>query len=613
MILRPAKARWFELLTPREDLTGALQTLAGTQAVELQAHSEVPSPLALPDLRGALEEFVELSRSYAAFWPRALLRVGTHKARSPKQIFDNAMQTLRQWCADAQPLIRRIQSLDNDRADLTLLQVLVADGAGSLPEVDLLSQAGPVLGSTIFLMPGTVWPDVIPASVIAKRIVCDSHAFLVAVGRKAELESLSASATAMKGREVLLPEWLPSAAGQAGRVIEDRIAQIDKSCATLRDELDRLGRDCDLAGVLGDLGLMQWFAEQVPEMPASERFAWISGWTRDPQGSKLEAELDHADIRHLLRFTDPPTGFAPPVILSNPSWIRPFELFARLLGTPGSDEADPAPIVAVVAPLMFGFMFGDVGQGAIIMLAGLVLRNRYPALRVLVAGGLMSIVFGVLFGSVFAREDLIPALWLRPFDEPLKMLLVAMLLGAAVLSIGLCLAALQAHWMGEGARWWRTRAGHLLAYAGLVAAFYDPGFLWLTLLGVVWFLIGDVSSKHEFKGIGTATLESFETLFQLLINTISFVRIGAFALAHAGLGAALIAIAASTATAWSSVLILIVGNAFVIVLEGLVVAIQTTRLVLFEFFVRFLTATGRQFQPLSSPAVVSDEPHKEIL
>lgn len=613
MILRPAKARWFELLTPREDLTTALQSLAGTHAVELQGHSEVPNPLALPDLKAALEEFADLSRRYAAFWPGALLRVNTHKVHSPKQIFVNAMQTMRQWCADAEPLIRRIQSLDNERTDLTLLLALVTQGADKMPEVDLLSKAGPVLASMIFLMPENAWPDVIPASVIAQKIVCDSLVFLVAAGPKAELESLSASATAMKGREVLLPEWLPRDAGQTGQVIEDRIAQIGKSRATIEDELDQLGRNCDLAGVLGDLRLMQWFAEQVPEMPASERFAWITGWTSDPQGGELEAVLDRADIRHLLRFTDAPPGFAPPVILSNPSWIRPFELFARLLGTPGSDEADPTPIVAVVAPIMFGFMFGDVGQGAIILLTGLVLRNRYPALRILVAGGLMSIVFGVLFGSVFGREDLTPALWLHPFEQPLKMLLVTLLLGAAVLFIGLCLAALQAHWMGGGARWWRTNAGHMLAYAGLVGAFYDPGLLWLTLLGVAWFLIGSVSSRREPKGIGAAALESFETLFQLLINTISFVRIGAFALAHAGLSAALIAIAASTASAWTSVLILIVGNAFVIVLEGLVVAIQTTRLVLFEFFVRFLTATGRQFQPLPSPAVVSDQPRKETL
>ena len=75
MSLRPVRARWFELLTPREDLTTVLECLARTQAVELQAHSEVPGPLTIPDLEMALEEYAELTRKYSAYWPTAQLSV----------------------------------------------------------------------------------------------------------------------------------------------------------------------------------------------------------------------------------------------------------------------------------------------------------------------------------------------------------------------------------------------------------------------------------------------------------------------------------------------------------------------------------------------------------
>jgi len=47
--------------------------------------------------------------------------------------------------------------------------------------------------------------------------------------------------------------------------------------------------------------------------------------------------------------------------------MRPFELFARAFGVPGGDEADPTPVVAIVVPLLFGYMFGDVGQGAVLV------------------------------------------------------------------------------------------------------------------------------------------------------------------------------------------------------------------------------------------------------
>jgi V/A-type H+-transporting ATPase subunit I len=611
MSLRPVSARWFELLTPREDLTTSLECLAETGAVELQAHSETPNPLTLPNLESTLEEFAELSRKYSAYWPTAVLRAGKHQSQPPKQILEQATNALHRWCAGSEPVIRQLHSLNSERSDLALLESLITSGADFLPEEQLLAKAGPVLGSAIFVMPREAWPEAIPASVITQKIPFDTRTFLVAVGPIAELDTLSDSARALKGRQVLLPDWLPGESGQARQSISHRIAEIDKSRDELGAELERLSADCDLPGVLGDLGMMRWFAEQVPAVPATERFAWVTGWTSDPDGRTLENALTNANVEHLLRFVQPPPGFEPPMILKNPRLIRPFEVFAGMLGTPATNEADPTSIVAVVAPLIFGFMFGDVGQGAIILLAGLILRRRYPGLGILVAGGFMAMTFGVLFGNVFAREDIIPALWMHPFEQPMTILLVSLLLGAAVLFVGLSLAALQAHWTGQGLRWWQTKAGLQLAYAGLVGALFEPGLLWLIPAGIVWFLIGSISSKHESRGIGAAAAESFEMLFQLIVNTISFVRVGAFALAHSGLSIALVGIAGSARSIWINALILIVGNAFIIVLEGLVVGIQTTRLVLFEFFVRFLTATGRQFLPLPAPDFAIHKAKKE--
>ena len=92
-------------------------------------------------------------------------------------------------------------------------------------------------------------------------------------------------------------------------------------------------------------------------------------------------------------------------------------------------------------------------------------------------------------------------------------------------------------------------------------------------------------------------------MIQLLINSISFVRVGAFALAHAGLSLAFVIMAESVDSVVAGVLIMVLGNVVVILLEGLVVTIQTTRLVLFEFFIRFLRTGGRTFQPLAAPDI----------
>jgi V/A-type H+-transporting ATPase subunit I len=106
---------------------------------------------------------------------------------------------------------------------------------------------------------------------------------------------------------------------------------------------------------------------------------------------------------------------------------------------------------------------------------------------------------------------------------------------------------------------------------------------------------------------GRAAVEFLESMLQLVVNTISFVRVGAFALAHAGLSMAVVGLADAAGPVFFAGIILLLGNVLIIALEGLVVSIQTTRLVLFEFFIRFLHAEGRPFRPLA-PLITSPPP-----
>jgi V/A-type H+-transporting ATPase subunit I len=124
--------------------------------------------------------------------------------------------------------------------------------------------------------------------------------------------------------------------------------------------------------------------------------------------------------------------------------------------------------------------------------------------------------------------------------------------------------------------------------------------LWAVPIGAAWFILGSAVAGAK-KGAGAAAMEYGETLLQLAVNTISFVRVGAFALAHGGLSAAVVGLAAAAGSATGAAIVLVVGNTVIIALEGLVVSIQTTRLVLFEFFTRFLRVSGRRFQPLPAP------------
>ena len=96
-------------------------------------------------------------------------------------------------------------------------------------------------------------------------------------------------------------------------------------------------------------------------------------------------------------------------------------------------------------------------------------------------------------------------------------------------------------------------------------------------------------------------LKFLEDGIQLAMNMLSFIRLGAFTLAHGGLSAAVMVLTLMPDNVLLRLLVFVAGNALVIALEGLVVSIQTTRLVMFEFFRRFLEGAGRPFRPLADP------------
>lgn len=250
---------------------------------------------------------------------------------------------------------------------------------------------------------------------------------------------------------------------------------------------------------------------------------------------------------------------------------------------------------------------------------------------ILMECGFSAIVFGILYGSVFGLEDLIPALWMHPMENISYFMKVSVVIGIIMISTGLILNLvnmLRQH-----------RYGELLSASGLAGAL----FYWLiTALVIRYFLIGPPTAfeiifakvagglifilmifqrpvrqllarrsrtkKARFlvPGIGVTFLESFvevlDELLRYLANTASFVRVAAFTLAHAGLFMAVFTLADMVQSAQGSGffywLTLVLGNVVIIGLEGLVVSIQTVRLEYYEFFSKFFQGGGKPFQPL---------------
>jgi len=592
----------------REDLGAAMDVLARTARVELQAHGETRAPPPTPGIRELLDEYDALENSFARYWPLPVARQGDEH-REPPAMLEDAVARLRAWAAEARDPVKRLEALDRLGEDQQLLATLFRDAGASLPDLDSLSRAGPMLRTCLFRLATEEWPQALPSSVIVQRINTADHVFLLAVGLPEEMDEIEQQLQLQKARPVCLPDDLPASPAEAESAIRDRQRQVAEEIAELQAVLHGVHAQHDIADAIADTRFVRWYIENVPELSTTENFAWISGWTSDEDEQALLGLLADANIKGLLRVSEPPYGFDPPLILNNPRWMRPFELFTGMLGVPASGEADPTRIVAIVGPLMFGYMFGDVGHGAVLLVAGLVFYRRLPALRLLISGGLASIGFGFLFGSVFAMEGVIGPIWLHPIESPLPILLIPMVGGATLLLIGMCLEALQAYWQHKGRFWWQTGAGLVLCYISLLGAFWQTWLLLVSLLGATWFIVGHgLASQHDhLAAAGTAAVEFLETLMQLVVNTVSFVRVGAFALAHAGLSMAIVGVAETPTSFTGKLALLIIGNVLIIALEGLVVGIQTTRLVLFEFFVRFMRAEGRPFKPMTPALLVTPE------
>ena len=601
-MLRPAPARWFELLTSREELGGALDALARTRSVQLQAHSQAASRLPLQELRAVLGQYETLARRFGPWWPQAELR--TVDAERPVTDAPHAaIAALGAWAGTAEPVVAELETIAVEREQLEALARLCGAASDALPRLDRMAKAGPVLGCRVYTLPPGTPPLIVPPAVIQQYVAPEPQheTFLLAVGPQDDMRDLDATTSARKVRRIPLPDDLPADADRIQETLAQRRAALDLRERKARAALARLDELHGVPRALGDLALTAWLVAHVPELPVTEHFAWITGWCADPDDARMQEALDARGVHYLLRLATAPEGFVAPSVLRNPRWARPFETMTAMMGVPAERDADPSMVIAILAPLMFGFMFGDVVQGAIVAVAGFWLGRRMPPLRLLMPGGLVAVVFGLLFGSVFAREDVIPALWLHPLEHPLPVLAAALGFGFAVILVGLALDGLQRAWQGAFRQWLAIDAGLVCAYLGIVGAALDLRALWALPLGIAWALAGAALHHPDARAVAVAHVagEGLERLLQLAVNTISFVRVGAFALAHAGLCAAVVGMAEIAGPGYWPVLIL--GNVAIVGLEGLVVSIQTTRLVLFEFFVRFLTARGRPFVPLTPP------------
>lgn len=357
----------------------------------------------------------------------------------------------------------------------------------------------------------------------------------------------------------------------------------------------------------------------------------ITGWVPADEAARM-IENSEKDSECMIIADDPESvkHITPPTKLKNMRIFKPFEEFVRMYGVPNYNEIDPTPFLALVYTLLFGIMFGDVGHGLCLALIGglmVLLKKGGFLAKLLIPIGLSSTLFGFVYGSFFGLEGehaIIKPLWFTPFESGETMmntLIYAVVIG--VVLILLCMIFNIAN--GIRQRNWQKILFSQNGVAGMV--FYilviycalsavmgtkSPMGAAFALIGISLVMIflqeplGRLLAKKEDwlpkdKGgfLVEAFFETFEILLSFVTNTVSFLRVGAFALNHAGMMSVVVMFMYQL-DAGGSIAVTIFGNALVIGLEGLIVGIQVLRLGFYEMFSRFYAGDGREFKPLNS-------------
>lgn len=347
----------------------------------------------------------------------------------------------------------------------------------------------------------------------------------------------------------------------------------------------------------------------------------LYGWMSERDAGRFLKEVEQDDKIHvILEDASEDIHAVPPTKLRNPKLFAPFQMFVEMYGLPAYNEMDPTIFIGLTYTFMFGAMFGDVGQGLCLLIGGFLLyRFKKMNLAAIISlAGVWSTFFGFMYGSIFGFEDKIPAVWMRPMDNIMTTLFIAIGFGMGLILIAIILNIINAIRAKELGRVLFSQSGlaGLVCYGSAVVciALFATGHA-LPAAGILAVLIGlplvaillkePLSNLVERKAhvfpegskgmfFVEALVELFDVVLSYATNSISFVRVGAFALSHAGMMGVVLTLAGYESGS-PNLIIVVLGNILVTALEGLVVGIQVLRLEYYEMFSRFYQGTGKPF------------------
>lgn len=496
-------------------------------------------------------------------------------------------------------------------------------------------------------------------SAVVIKLGNDSSRILVASSKKGRF-ALDAELKNHNFVELEVPAEFKGVPESALKGLEQKKAEADKNLEELITEKSNFAEthQAQIEKLLGSFTIAVQIEDVTRRLESTELVYRITGWIPASETENYMKGLDElTEGRIAIRAYEPfevPSVMSGkeqvPVKLKHGKFVKSFERMIFSYGSPVYGAIDPTPFVAVFFTILFGIMFGDFGQGLFFVLFGILMLcnvikvgawNKFAP--IFMAIGISSSIMGLLTGEFFGTETVLepfaewvtglfgtpraPILKLMPSADPKSIYVmfgvfgVAVAIGFVINTCGLVLniinnlgrkryaeALLGKNGLAGAVFFWYVIALVLrIVLAKHAVAAYDVIIILVSLFFAAFAEPFERALNHEKplfeNGFGayviSGAVELIEVVSGYLSNTVSFVRVGAFALSHAVLNFTILTLTEMVGGPRSigGIIVLIAGNALIIVLEGMIVAIQVIRLQYYEFFSKFFHETGKEFKP----------------
>ncbi len=422
--------------------------------------------------------------------------------------------------------------------------------------------------------------------------------------------------------EIKIPEGFEKKPSEITERLTQEIKELEEKLEKSKKFIDEYKKDNEegIAQTLKDKYNKLNLEDTKTSLAVSSRYFYLAGWISKEDSTKIYNALTDKYKVDITFHEVEDYDIKPPTKLKNNSVFKPFELLVKMYGVPNYEEIDPTPFFAITYMLLFGSMFGDVGQGLFFAIAGILvgkfINKDFGGLVTRL--GVSSTIFGFLYGSVFGLETVIKPILFNPYENINTILIMAIALGVILLIMSYSLGVtnyirtknFEELYFGE-----KGIAGFLLYISILGIAstkLFDLNsiifdiFLVIAILCILSMVFKKVLYQKFVLKQKTALPNGYfiessfsivETIISIFSGTISFIRVGAFAINHVGLFLAFSTIGNMIGTKTGSIVMIIIGNIVILGLEGLIVFIQSLRLEYYEMFSKYYIGDGREFVP----------------